>query len=197
MAVTVGDPLPNRRNRITTTTPRPKPIRPFAKVRFENRFEYKTDRALNDAVLNNRIPSARKWPRPFGMNTRRTACGRYCLANSCACISFVNATSPCALMASIVRPSTPGAPRLRRTRYQASHSTSHRQTLSYKTPNVRRGFSLAARYKVSWSTRTFLMCVEATNSCPWQSPVPPHVKASRLSRAPSPRRGYAVLRHHQ
>jgi hypothetical protein len=54
MTVTVGNPLPNRRNRLATTTPRPKPVRPFAKVRFKNRFEYQTDRTLNDSVLNHR-----------------------------------------------------------------------------------------------------------------------------------------------
>src|SRR6516164_351610 len=54
MIVTVGYPLPNRRDRIPTTTPRSKPIRPFAKIRFENRLEYQTDRPLNDPVLHHR-----------------------------------------------------------------------------------------------------------------------------------------------
>jgi hypothetical protein len=78
------------------------------------------------------MPSGRVWPGlpGLGMCTRRNGWGRYVPALTAAARPLRKSPTPAASMASMVDPSTPGAPRLVRTSSHALHITSLRATWS-------------------------------------------------------------------
>ena len=90
-------------------------------------------------------------------------------------------------MDSMVSPSTPAAPRLRRTNSYALRTTMSEQTWGYKTPNVRCGCALAARKSFLWRSLTFnSACIELNVAV--TQPFPPRKHNS--SRGPSLQRHY-------
>ena len=80
------------------------------------------------------IPSGRVWPGlpGLGICTRRNGFGRYRPVLSSAASPSRNSCTPDSSTASMLTPSTPGAPLLARTSRHACHITSLRATLSNK-----------------------------------------------------------------
>ena len=105
------------------------------------------------------IPSGRRPPFAFGIQCRRTACGRYFPARSVFERSFKNDSSPNARMLAIVSASTPAAPWFRFTRSHAFSRTSRLQMRSYSAWNRLPSSRLAAapRRRCSRSTLSTFM----------------------------------------
>ena len=110
-------------------------IEPLFEASFRpGSYGFRPKRSAKQAIYD-----IRKWVTYLGMNTRRTGWGRYRCCISSSRSSRRNHSVPLASIDSIVSPSTPAAPRLRRTCSHANHNTSKLQTLSNRTPNVRCG----------------------------------------------------------